>query len=406
MGAIVSPTIRMARRTVISTLNDLLEGKRQLYGDAFWYRHNKSTSEFFIRFRGKIGHVLILSGDSPEHLKGPNLAFAALDEPFMQQESVFTQMVARIRDPRAKYKEIGLYGTPENLGWGFELVKGTQGGKVADDDVSPEIAKLKKSMTIGVVTAKTSANETLDPGYVERLAARLSPKAMQAYLNGEFVNMTEGRVFYAFEEGPPQVVREMPQDSRFVEYGVGIDFNNNPMSAVVFWRRRGGDGRMHVVKEYQLENADTEMLMAKLKDDWGGTDGRPLLINTYPDPAGNQKRTSSPGGKTDFYYIQQAGFNVFAPQGASGGYRSYSYRDSVNIVNGLFRPGLSGAKPRLTIDPSCKKLIAALNAYSYELAPRQTALSHVLDALRYPCAFLNPLPTQRDGTLNLRGVNG
>lgn len=376
MIACVSPTLRMAKRTVIRTMLELLEGRRRIYGTAFWYRHNKTTNEILIRFRGRFATILILSAENPEHLKGPNLAAAYMDEPFIMHEDVFTQMVARVRHPEAELLEIGMAGTPETINWGYKLCKrkpieGLEG--------------LQDDLTVGVVHASTTENKVLDPKYVKRLMTRLSPRAVEAYINGQFVNLTEGRVYYAFDDGVHVEEREMP---KYATLGCGMDFNVDPMAAVVFWEH---NGHVHIIEEIELENSDTEQMAQEINSRY------PKLIDVYPDPAGNQRKTSSPGGKTDFYYLRENGFTIHSPAG------HYNMKDTWNILNGRFRPG-SGISPKLTISKDCPKLIEYLNAYSHRLAPKQENMKHLLDALRYPIAHMFPLPTERVGRISVSGI--
>lgn len=268
------------------------------------------------------------------------------------------------------------HNTPEQLGWGYALCK----GKKIDG-----LEGLQDDLTIGVINASTLDNKVLDPKYVKRLMARLSPRAVEAYIQGHFVNLTEGRVYYAFDDTTHVKEITMPDHATL---GCGMDFNVDPMAAVVFWEH---NNHVHVIEEIELENSDTERMAEELNSRY------PKLIDVYPDPAGNQRKTSSPGGKTDFYYLREAGFTIHAP------HTHYNMKDTWNIVNGRFRPG-TGASPKLTIDPSCKNLIDYLNGYSHKLAPKQEHMKHLLDALRYPISNLFPLPTDRVSTMHVSGV--
>ena len=103
--------------------------------------------------------------------------------------------------------------------------------------------------------------------------------------------------------------------------------------------------------------------------------------DVYPDASGNSRSTKAPGGKSDFYYIRQAGCHVFA-KGANP-----LIRDRENAVNGLLNHG------RLTISPKCKKLKSYLLKYNHESKhkPDQKAMSHLIDATGYPVHYLFPV---------------
>ena len=70
----VSPSYKMARRTIIPTLKDIL-GRAGLT-----FTHNKSENE--IRIMNWNGVIWIGSGDDPHSLLGQSLAAVGIDEPF------------------------------------------------------------------------------------------------------------------------------------------------------------------------------------------------------------------------------------------------------------------------------------------------------------------------------------
>ena len=367
--ALVSPTFPIARQTTILTTAELLEGKKSLLGRDFWWTYNSTTHEFKVRYHGREGHILIYSGDNPLSLRGPNLAAAIIDEPFIQDKQVFDQMIARIRHPQATHKELGLTGTPEQLNWGFDLCMGD----------------LFENHDVGVVNASTRANLALDPSYTERLEGAFTSKAAEAYIEGEFRNLSEGMVYYAFEQEEHVARIERPYGS---ELGVGMDFNVNPMAAVAFWR--DGD-HIHVFKEYELPNADTEYMCSVLYEDhW-----KSGLRNIYPDATGRSRATNAPGGRSDFHYIKRAGFNI----------KCYTEnpprKDRYNAVNGKFRA--KNGRITMTVSPDCKKLIKYLSIYSHEILNKQDDLSHLLDAFGYPIAHLFPVVKSTAKMGRLRG---
>jgi len=347
----------------------MLSGKQTLYGgNQLWWRFNKNEHAFTIRFRGREARILIYSGDNPLTLRGPNLAAAWIDEPFIQDKEVFMQMLARVRHPQAVLSEIFLSGTPESLNFGYEICEGDE----------------RENYDIDYITASTRANKVLLPGYVERLEEAYTEKAAEAYIDGGFVNMSEGMVFYAFDRF--QHVRDLPLPEG-IELGAGMDFNVNPMAMTVFWR---SGNHMHAVKEYQLPNADTEFACQILREDWGDQ-----ITTIYPDATGNARKTAAPGGKTDFYYIRKAGFDIAAKS------TNPKRRDSFNAVNGKFKP--KNGEMTLTISPQCKKLKGFLLHYSYELINKQEKMSHLLDSFRYPVTYLFPVDADMARVIRVTG---
>lgn len=355
--ATVSPAYTMAAKTVIPMFKALCAGKQSIYGRQFWWRYVANPVPMFkIRFHGRTGTIWCLSSDRPMSLRGTNLGAAGIDEPFIQPIEVFQEMNARVRDPDAPLQEICIAGTPEELNWGYDLCVGDLGEK----------------HDIEVIQVSSRENRVLRPSFVRDLEASYSEKAIRAYVDGQFVNLSEGQVYYAFDPLDHVIKLEMGESA---EWGCGMDFNVNPMSAVVF--RKAGD-RMHIVTEIELPNADTETMAITLKERF------PKLTKVFPDASGKARKTSA-SGKTDFSILKKYGFTIHAPPG------NPPIRDRENTVNGKMKP--ADGRVSFTVDPSCKKLIRALSIYTHELKHKaaQKKLSHLIDALGYPIHRLFPL---------------
>jgi hypothetical protein len=372
MVAVVSPTFPLARFTVISTITGLLAGKQTLLGkQQFWWKYNKTTHEFKIRYRGRDASIIVYSGDDPDSLRGPNLAAAYLDEPFIMDVAVFEQMVARVRHPDAKRREVIMTGTPEQLNWGYDLCMGEMGDRMREMGI--------ENLTVGMVRASTRGNKALDPNYVKRLEGTLSPQALKAYVEGNFVNLASGLVYYGFDAMPGGAhihggeLDKIPDNA---EIGVGMDFNVNPMAMVAFWRQ---GNRVHYFREWELPNADTELACSEIKDTFPD---RHVIV--YPDATGSKRQTSAPGGKSDFFYIKEAGFEIRAPA------QNPKRKDRYNAVNGKLKPA-AGGPVTCTVSPKCKKLIKYLAIHAHELMTKQKNITHLLDAFSYPISFLFPV---------------
>jgi hypothetical protein len=346
-SAIVSPSFPQARRTVIPKIEELLEGKCSIRSD-MRFQHNKGDHSFTIEMECRPKATLLyLSGDNPDSLKGPNLGAVAIDEPFIQDRAVFDQMVARTRDPRAKLHAIGLGGTPEQLNWGYEICEGGDKGKY----------------DIGMVD--TRSNLALPPAYAKRLLASYDQKTADAYIAGKFVNLSAGRVFYAFDKDK----NVTKADGNGATHFAGMDFNVNPMAFCVGWHR--GE-RIHISTEYEEPNSDTESACSIIRSN------HPDVRLCFPDPTGKRRQTNAPAGMSDFKWIARSGMVVMAPTEAWG------RRDSFNSVNKKFSNG------SLTIDPSCKRLIRYLSEHTHENMTKQEHMTHLLDAMRYPVTYLFP----------------
>lgn len=362
----VSPTYKVAKKTVIPLLEQLLDGKATLDRE-FKYIQNKSDHSFTIRHGQRKGLIWIASGDEPDSLKGPTVGSATIDEPFIQAKEVFDQCIARIRDPRALVKELDLIGTPEQLNWGYDVCEGEEAHR----------------HDIKIVHAHTKENRAIGSEYYLRLESSYDDKAVKAYVGGQFIDLSHGTVYYGFSRLANVI--DLPDPGHELE--VGMDFNVNPMAAVVFWRN---GPHMHIVDEIEIENADTDYLCSYLRDTYvyksGEREGQCRITAVYPDASGKSRHTNAPGGKSDFHYITAAGFNLYVKESNPG------IRDRENAVNAKLKPSLNRA-PTLTISPKCKKLRKYFLTYTHENKgkPEGKRMSHLVDALGYPVAYLFPI---------------
>jgi len=370
----ISPSYKIAKKTTIQALRQLLSGKQSLQNTLRW-KHNKTSHEFKIWFRGREATIWVASGDDPDSLKGPNVGSGHIDEPFIQDKEVLDQSIARIRDPLARVKELGLSGTPEQLNWGYDICEGEEAA----------------NYNVDIVRVATMENITLGDAYHKRLLAALTPEAARAYIYGEFVNLTTGRVYYGVTGDNFKHIDDPGGD-----LCVGMDFNVNPMAAVVFWTH---GNHIHFIEEIELPNADTEYMCNYLQTQpqFQNADGTCRIKTVYPDASGANRSTKSPGGKSDFYYLKRAGFTVDAPPA------NPSVRDRENAVNGKANP--STGEPTLTFEPSMRKARGYLHKYTHteKHKPAHRAMSHLLDAMSYPVHRLFPVVFDR---VQLRKVIG
>lgn len=369
--AVVSPTFPLAKQTTIPTIKELLDGKQSIIGKRrFAWSYNATEHRFTIKHGGRKATLIVYSGEHPIRLKGPNLAAALIDEPFIQEEDVFTQMVARVRHPLSQHKELALTGTPESIGWGYDLCVG----------------EWKDRYDVGVVHAHTALNRALGDDYVTRLESAFTGKAAEAYISGHFVNLAEGLVYYAFSPEDNIVTQDDPPSG--ARLGAGMDFNVNPMAAVVFWRK--GE-HIHFFDEIELPNADTEYMCQVLREKYWEMG----LREVYPDASGKERSTNAPGGRSDFNIIEDFGFVVQCPP------KNPPRRDRFNAANGKLKA--RDGSITCTLSPKMKKLRKYFMTLSHERLLQQERKTHLTDAATYPIAFLYPLHRTRIHTRPLRG---
>ncbi len=337
----VSPTYKQAKKTVVLSIREILDraGVR--------YRYNKTDHEFFIP--GWNGTIWIASGDEPESLKGPNLATAGIDEPFLMKEEILGVVLSRLRHPEARVRELFLTGTPEQLNWGYELARNVEG-----------------KHDLGMVVGRTADNVHLPGQFVEMLERAFDENQRAAYMDGRFVNLTAGRVYRHFDSA----VHARSVERLGCEVVVGVDFNVDCLSAVVC--AVVGEA-VHCFDEVRLRDATTYELAEWLHERYPG-------VRVFPDPSGRARRTSAL--KSDFRILQDRGFRVEARLAAP------AVRDRVNAVNGLLRVG------RLSVE-RCPNLVRDLELVTWRNGDidkvSDASLTHASDALGYLVEKLFPV---------------
>ena len=354
-GMIVSPNYDQARKTIVTDMKAMLDGRK------IDYEYKVQAKEFLIYYKNLTGIIWIGSGDKPDSLKGPNLAWAIIDEPFIQSKDVFMQMMARVRHASAKHREILLTGTPEQLNWGYDIIAGDEA----------------ENYNVFLVQASTKDNKVNPDTYIKSLESGYDTKTKQAYMNGEFVDLSASRVYYAYERA--KNVKDVEYDGQ--ELQVGMDFNVDPMSAVIFYV----DGStVNVVEEVKISDANTDAMANRVREiiEHRNPSQVGSYIKVYPDPTGRGRKTSAAVGQTDHTILKDHKFTVLIPSG------NINNRDAYNIVNKKLEDG------ELIIDTSCKQLQKDYARISYDKSKAKLeaeGLTHMSDAMKYAMYYLFPI---------------
>lgn len=307
------------------------------------------------------GSVISLKGaEKPDNLRGRSLDFVVLDEfADMRPEAWYEVLRPSLSDRRGSALFIG---TPKGRNHFYDLwTKGIDGS----DDWSG------------------FQYTTIDGGHVtadEIDAAKrdLDERTFNQEYNAQFINYA-GIIYYNFsrEESVGRVV----DDGSLLH--VGMDFNLDPMSAVVAIR----DGStIKIMDEIVIYGSNTDEIADELKMRYPN---RPICI--YPDPAARQRKTSA-GGRTDLSILQNAGFSVKVRDKHS------AIRDRINSVNARLKS--ADDVRHILIDPKCKQVIKSLERQTYKEGTHQpdkdSGFDHMNDALGYLIDFLYPIKRQYD----------
>jgi len=301
------------------------------------------------------GSTIALKGaEKPDNLRGRSLDFVVLDEfADMRKEAWFEVIRPSLSD---RVGSAVFIGTPKGRNHFYDLY-----GKGLDED---------EGWSAHQYTTIQGGN--VPPSEIESAKADLDERTFQQEYEAKFVNYS-GIIYYGFKR--EESVARHTDDIGVIH--VGMDFNLDPMSAVLMTRK--GD-TLHVFDEIVMFGSNTDEMVAELRERYGnGT------IVIYPDPASRQRKTSA-GGRTDLSILQNAGFEVRVRNSHA------AVRDRINAVNSRLLS--NDGQRRLYVDPKCKKVIESLERHTYKEGtsqPEKDGFDHMNDALGYAVEYLFPI---------------
>lgn len=181
-----------------------------------------------------------------------------------------------------------------------------------------------------------------------------------------------GRVFYGFDRNL-NVSADVTNDLTDVhEIHVGMDFNINPMTAII-GKKVGGE--MHIFDEMVLFGSNTPEMIESLKTRYGSK-----YIIVYPDASGGAGDHRSRPGTTDMTMMQEAGLSIYCDAS------NPSVVDRNENTNRLFKN--AAGTSTVFISPKCSTLIKSLDGLTYKeggerIVDKKNNLDHACDAIGY-----------------------
>jgi hypothetical protein len=201
---------------------------------------------------------------------------------------------------------------------------------------------------------------------------RTDPEMYEHVWGGGYFLGGSGRVYSSFLGKPwPEGNLDESIEDTGGDLLVGIDFNVDPMSAVIAVR---AVDECLVLDALRIMSSNTEELADEVK---GRYPNRRYIA--MPDPAGKQRHTNAPVGQTDFTILQRAGFEVRAPSAAP------PVKDRINNTNSMFLDKKTDRR-RCRVHPRAKYLTTGLANLVYKEGtshPEKGAYGHVCAALGY-----------------------
>jgi hypothetical protein len=248
-GVIVSPTYKMSSRICQKAMLDILNGKHIISTNRI--RHTFHKSEERVYFPQWNSEIYFSNADNPDKLRGSNLAWAILDEAGVISYDCYLEIEARVRDPRAKLKQILVTTTPGDYDW-LEKV------------FPPETTDKKL-----YINARTDENTFLESAYANDKREQYDFKRQARYLDGQYIDLYQDAIYYCFNKLKNVINNFNPLANLPVL--VSCDFNRNPC---VWLLAQMVQGKLFFFDEIYMESARTALMIEELKSK--------VLINRSP----------------------------------------------------------------------------------------------------------------------------
>lgn len=312
------------------------------------------------------GTTICRSMDSPGTIIGFKIGHALIDEldvlPIDKAQTAWRKIIARLRYNVPGMKNgIDVTTTPEGFRFCHKLF-------VQLVQENPEL-----SNNYGMIQASTYANKAnLPEDYIPSLKEIYPAELIEAYINGQFVNLTSGTVFYAYNRNAHNSTETIQDGEPLM---IGQDFNVGKMASAVIVQRANG---YHAVAELK-DVFDTPALIKIVKERWQEKAHR---IIVYPDASGGSRKTVD-ASKSDISLLTQAGFTVRANPS------NPAVKDRVLAANKAFETGKLWVNAK-----ECPTLARCLEQQAYDAngePDKTTGFDHMNEAFSYFVAYEMPI---------------
>lgn len=314
------------------------------------------------------GTTICRSLDNPSSIVGFKIGHGIVDEIDTLNEDKATSAWRRII-ARMRYNKEGLRN-------GLDVVTTPEGFKFAYNQFVKQVRENPDlSKFYGIVQASTYDNEkNLPPDYIESLKQSYPEQLIEAYLNGEFVNLNSGAVYSNFD-------RELNHIDAVAEEGeplhIGMDFNVMQMAAVVYVIR----GDKIIAVDELTEIRDTPEMAKIIRQRYTNR-----AITIYPDASGGNTSSKS-ASVSDLSILREAGFRLNVDRS------NPRVKDRVMATQAMLLNG-EGERRMLVNTKRCPSFTEGLEQQVYDRhgnPDKTSGVDHVNDAGTYPIARLYPI---------------
>jgi len=339
-GIITEPNHPLLTQILIPEMIDALEA----FGIP--YKYNRAESIFYCRVEGRQTRIVCKSMENYDRLIGINAAWVIMDEFDTAKTelaySAFQRLMGRLR--AGNVRQMVIVSTPE----GFKAMH--------------RIFVVEAREGRRLIKAKTADNRHLPDDYIPSLIEAYPAQLIEAYLNGEFVNLTSGTVYSSYNRARCESHETIRDGEQIL---IGMDFNIGNMAACIGVKRVDG---LHFVEEISGVLDTPEMIRTIISRYEGHA------IRVYPDASGGGRKTVD-ASKSDLILLKQARFRVVVNPA------NPAVRDRIVAMNSGFESARVWVNSR-----ACPTLAASLEqqAYNPQGEPdKQGGFDHQVDAAGY-----------------------
>ena len=359
-GLILYPTYSLAEEVFVEPFRNILER------NGIPYSYNIAAH----KFKTPYGNLKIYQLRYPQRIVGVSYTYCAIDELDIETRSYaklsVQKSLGRLRG--CEDAELFITSTPEGYSYLWELFV---------QEASPD--KL-------LVHGKTTDNPYLPESYIESLYKNYDEKLLKAYIEGQFVNLTQGATYYGFNRdihtGKCKYNSNLP-------IRIGMDYNIDPLCAVL-WQQTHTK-KIQVIREIALSHAgEGDLLTQRMCDTIKELYPNNTYI-AYPDATGAGRHSSAQF--SDINIVRRNGFIVKVA------HINPRVINRVNAMNNQF------SKNNVIIDDSCKMLIKDLEQVTNKEGTREIDksnknLTHMSDALGYAITWEYPVTKPSIGVID------
>lgn len=313
---------------------------------------NKSDKDIITPY----GRIILRSMDNPTLIIGYEVGYSLVDEADVLSTKKMQEIMIKIL-ARNSVKTLGNNNATD-------FVSTPEGFKFLYNFFVKNDSKNKK-----LIQARTEDNPFISEDYIDSLKEQYTQQQLDAYLNGEFVNLTSGTVYHAFDRQSNHSDREIqPRDVLHV----GMDFNITKMSAVIHVT----DAKIITAVEEITNAYDTAEMISIIKVRYPKQ-----KIVVYPDASGNARNTA---GDSDIKLLRKAKFTVRVDKS------NPSVRDRITSVNSAFKNS-KGETTYYVNTNNCIDYTEALEKLPYKngVPDKESGFDHVTDGGGYALYQIN-----------------